>query len=1002
MLLENSIYTNEEEKELFLKDKVLIADAFYINVIGFLSLYSISHKRGLIKTYMSNKNVALAHIADESNDLLVSLKAYNHIGGITMETTNKVSRILSMITAQFITSKDINEIEIRELVGECKLETHRPNPLIYAITKKFIEGDSLIHLAKEYYQVIKGNKKIKGVSKELVKIMSQYTATFKKQDDNLGAVPTVNTQTTTVKPQVKTTLTKPVGVFDNIPSIEDAVNIIMLDLEHHIYTNYNTYDLWYEMYGNTMMARLVNAPNLNIIMSDLLYLFGYLRFTCNRPIEFDVFKPIIVKPEDLINLTKHAMITQSKYIKFTMKFIAELTVFLYTPKEFAGIILGNYDVSSRIKTYLKMVGELYQDKLLDALLKHTLTGFGLTVLTHSARNKYELNDAIIKSSDASKLSLFTVLINEPSHLYPTYIEMFNTFSSFNAKVKDDIIVMLSKYLNTILYKQIKLEYTLDFLISIIGIEYYLKLRDMTFDGVDKMELKTTTKTMPLFMKMSNDNELKSVLATYTSYPSYARGLGKTITVNTAHYISTELAIDFLKTISSLPKKTTIPDNDKLNLTDLNAADLHHINDTILFTEKIVSAYVTGEISSAEINTIYDSTDRITKLIILNKLAHAHILKETTKNIMQDNYPIKPYYTLTATRMADVLRHNNIDLDIHGITLDTNASFNIAENHIKENAGQVHVLDDIKATQVELNEFDLDAMTLDYDKFNNRAHGNTAVKFLRSFNVDIPLMNEQYDKFLAKFGGNITPKYANYIAPQFHGTGSIAASMILRYGFAVISTGDPATVGRMLGDGIYLTNVTDKCSQYISDKGYVGGSYNINNTGYILECEVLLGTKGKTKHYTTAGVKGSDNLTNIVSPEWVVFYPNMQIKIKKAHEVEVVPADYIDVLKKKRGIMESHIKPFKQFLFEGKTGGKEALTYIFRDGNIPISEDEYVEFEDFDPKAFGDNVKLDYTGSGPAVIIYNDKKTHTRVVPMITHFMRDQKLMGEYLSYLTSK
>jgi hypothetical protein len=50
-------------RDLFLAKKELVASAFYINVVGFLSLYNISHKLGIIKTYMTDQQVQLKNIS---------------------------------------------------------------------------------------------------------------------------------------------------------------------------------------------------------------------------------------------------------------------------------------------------------------------------------------------------------------------------------------------------------------------------------------------------------------------------------------------------------------------------------------------------------------------------------------------------------------------------------------------------------------------------------------------------------------------------------------------------------------------------------------------------------------------------------------------------------------------------------------------------------------------------------------------------------------------------
>lgn len=105
-------------------------------------------------------------------------------------------------------------------------------------------------------------------------------------------------------------------------------------------------------------------------------------------------------------------------------------------------------------------------------------------------------------------------------------------------------------------------------------------------------------------------------------------------------------------------------------------------------------------------------------------------------------------------------------------------------------------------------------------------------------------------------------------PVFHGTGSIGASMILRYGFKVISSSDPSVVDRMLGDGIYFSNVLDKVAQYVGDEGF---SRKKGIQGYIFEMMASLGKINRD--YKSAGTGSIFDVKSTVSPEWVVFNPN---------------------------------------------------------------------------------------------------------------------------------
>lgn len=236
------------------------------------------------------------------------------------------------------------------------------------------------------------------------------------------------------------------------------------------------------------------------------------------------------------------------------------------------------------------------------------------------------------------------------------------------------------------------------------------------------------------------------------------------------------------------------------------------------------------------------------------------------------------------------------------------------------------------------------------------HGDTYPKIDKVFdaNVEYP----EFWEFRKK-----KPKDGS-IVPAYHGTGGIAASMILRYGFKVIKSSDPSVVGRMLGDGIYFSNKIDKVSQYVSNGGY---SRKHGQKGYILELDTNLGTKNVD--YRAAGVSGGDKIR---SPEWCVSDPKAQLRIIKAYEVELVSKATVD-----RHLNESvrsvGIMGFKQYLKEqDMLNIKNVTSFVFRDGMIPIVDQEssdvsYVDFEVALAKKLIDRSMFDITGQGPAIV-----------------------------------
>lgn len=203
-----------------------------------------------------------------------------------------------------------------------------------------------------------------------------------------------------------------------------------------------------------------------------------------------------------------------------------------------------------------------------------------------------------------------------------------------------------------------------------------------------------------------------------------------------------------------------------------------------------------------------------------------------------------------------------------------------------------------------------------------------------------------------------------IVPAYHGTGGIAAGMILRYGFKVIKSTDPSVVGRMLGDGIYFSNKIDKVSQYVSNGGY---SRQHGQKGYVMEMDTNLGTE--RVDYRAAGVRGGDNIR---SPEWCVVDPKAQLRITKVYEVTLVSKATVDK-HLNEGVQYAGLKGFRQHLKEEVVKDLGNVTsFVFRNGMIPIVDletaaVEYVDFEEALAKKLIKEDMFDVSAQGPVIV-----------------------------------
>lgn len=363
-------------------------------------------------------------------------------------------------------------------------------------------------------------------------------------------------------------------------------------------------------------------------------------------------------------------------------------------------------------------------------------------------------------------------------------------------------------------------------------------------------------------------------------------------------------------------------------------------------------------------------------------------------------PIISTEKLDSKRIKEILKYNNVVTAETKIKDSEIKNFDAMDAYIESNNDVP--FEPLRVEELEETEEELEKKSARYhsEKRNNR-HGTQSLRFVRSFDVAIPIQQESQAEWLAE-----TPDQ-EVINPMFHGTGSTAASMILRYGFRVIKSGDPAVVGRMLGDGVYGAIHIDKAQQYIGDSGF---SRRIGTRGYIFEMNAALGEKGKD--YEVAGL-GNDHIR---SPEWCVFSPNHQFRIFRAHEVEIVSQREMQKIQAKAGIFESSDlqgpeanfndkvpaskQRFSRF-YEGtlNEAAENYATYTFVNGVIPTGRNEIVDFEDFSPTK--KNVFLEPSAYGPTVVVRGSDRQGNYMLTSATDLaVNHPEVFEEYLKQVT--
>lgn len=332
----------------------------------------------------------------------------------------------------------------------------------------------------------------------------------------------------------------------------------------------------------------------------------------------------------------------------------------------------------------------------------------------------------------------------------------------------------------------------------------------------------------------------------------------------------------------------------------------------------------------------------------------------------DESLIVPYQKLDKKRIKEILKYNNVSNAETKVAAKFTKTFDTMDAYIKDvkdNDYSHGKLESQKIEVVNATQEDLDRISVDLhrNKRNGR-HGDTTLRVIKSFKVSIPLQEEQQKAWIASHEGE------EIINPMFHGTGSIGASMILRYGFRVLKSGDSLVVGRMLGDGIYGSNIIDKAQQYVGDTGF---SRRYGTKGYVFKMNAALGKSGVD--YKVAGL-GTDSIR---SPEWCVFTPNAQFKIYQAYEVELIsPTDMDALLKKYQQVVTE--KSFKDYLNEKESEKVNYTTYTFINGILPNGKnpEDICDFSEW--KSPNSKITLEPSAYGPTIVVSGteDNKDYT--------------------------
>jgi hypothetical protein len=313
--------------------------------------------------------------------------------------------------------------------------------------------------------------------------------------------------------------------------------------------------------------------------------------------------------------------------------------------------------------------------------------------------------------------------------------------------------------------------------------------------------------------------------------------------------------------------------------------------------------------------------------VINRVVTGNAVRQALSVVNNDPNGVK--LKIDGDRINTFLKFNDID-----VTAMSAAAVSKLEDLGKARQAIATVVPPLAMTDISTPEVNKDR-TKYLHRNNQYNHGKQlGMEVKRTFTVDIKGQRERFDAWVAAHPNT-------RILTLFHGTGTINAAFILRFGFKIIKSSDPSVTGRMLGDGIYFADNINKSMLYMSNAGYVREA---GQEGYVMKCKVALGNRPKDNR------EGAKEHTTLVSNEWAIFNLD-QIVIEEAYYGHSRWKQDV------KGILEENAyRPMES-------------CFMFMDGRVPVTMTDTADFETI--VSMGDHITIERTAKGPIVNIRHD-------------------------------
>lgn len=940
----------------------LVADRLLANVFGVMVFYSLGSTPALREILQAFKATTPQTLGD--SEIESTIKDALNVGLIRQQTAVHLVKLFIGMKGKRLKPESLTDALLGGLMAECRFQVVKPHILFRGLVKQVSDGDMAVHqMVADMYKTMKARKK------EFVGIVGTFMDIGRRYAQKLGLESEGDGLELSLEPVEEPKIDYvsrfvELVVSSNIPRNE-AFEIIQ---------NADREDLL-----KAIRARVKEDKQYSLAFYKMLFLTPY---SIVGPFGESMLRAMMTEFSDLPNRPKVAEV--GLYLTDLIDRLQAAQTDPHNVDQFAKMFVTTAELSEKRKMLAAALGFIGDD-LTHIKMLHKALG-----VSYEDVLEWTITDLPAAVTDLVKEPVYASMING------TIIKRL-----MDAKVRPlGLLTILSK--------------------TDLDASEYVSQEDL------KAAVENGPKNNKQYAaKFVNSDDLRSIAD--KAKELYLSGNTSALDILSSVLSSGELR----ETLESIPAKDIIENHPTAlcnrtivetlspqKLTAIaNEADESYVVEgmfEVLATSKrklgpAELAYILNNLKVAGVG-VWSAKELITKEVIEgasdylealeNGLVRTDLKEQLLNMIGQDAAAIKtarelnkvdlihPSKILTPEKMLDVLQINNISIRPSEPPKNGERIADYLKRIPAASIGELHAEDE------NLSQAELERRSVEYDVFNAYRHGNVSVLFEKSFSLTVPLMEEGMKRFEAEVRERGDDP--NFMSPMFHGTSSLAASFICRNGFRIIEESSAIQItGKAIGNGVYVTNVLDKASAYVSDDGF--DQTTGSRGGYLLEMDCLLGRRGS--EWDATGLAGEINTTGYLSPEWVLFRPNEQLRITKAHQVRIIPAEEMQRLHQRYGTNENvfQVKSFKTFVNEGYAPKRDCVSYIFADGMIPTKDGVLRKWAEYPQTA---NVLVETSGMGPIVKIFNtDGLNQTFYVKSSAVFLNSQDDLERFLSMI---